>query len=247
MVLIYIGARAGWLYRPIGQGGCYNPPRPSRTNRSAPQPMPAAAARPLPRLLPLAIAVALLGAGLVLAAGDPAAAQAPQNRVTIQGTAANKWEPAQAAVRPGGTVTFTITGGVTHPVKSGDGSDLEGDDRFDTSACGLDKMMKVGDSCQVKFPKAGSYPFFCQVHVSQGMKGTITVGTTAGGAPTTTAAGGELGGSVVEPPSAAAPPSAGRPAIYWAGWALFALGALLALALIALYVRFAPGFNRPKR
>ena len=39
----------------------------------------------------------------------------------------------------------------------------------------------------------------------------------------------------------------GRPAIYWAGWGLFAVGALLALMLIALYVRFTPGFNRQKR
>jgi plastocyanin len=208
--------------------------------------MPFAVARRLPRLLALAVAVALLGAGLVLAAGDPAAAQAAQNRVTIEGTAANKWEPANATVRPGGTVTFRITGGLTHPVLSGDGSNPEGDDRFDSSDCGLDQMSKVGDSCEVKFPKAGSYPFFCQVHVLQGMKGVIQVGA-GGGATTTTAAGGEAGGSVVEPPSAAAPPSAGRPVIYWAGWALFALGAVLALALIALYVRFAPSFNRPKR
>jgi plastocyanin len=208
--------------------------------------MPFAVARRLPRLLALAVAVALLGAGLVLAAGDPAAAQAAQNRATIEGTAANKWEPANATVRPGGTVTFRITGGLTHPVLSGDGSNPEGDDRFDSSDCGLDQMSKVGDSCEVKFPKAGSYPFFCQVHVLQGMKGVIQVGA-GGGATTTTAAGGEAGGSVVEPPSAAAPPSAGRPVIYWAGWALFALGAVLALALIALYVRFAPSFNRPKR
>lgn len=209
--------------------------------------MPFAAARSLPRLLPLALAVALLGAGLVLTAGDPADAQAAQNRVTIEGTADNKWEPANAAVRPGGTVTFRITGGATHPVVSGDGSDPEGDDRFDASECGLDQMSKVGDSCQVKFDKAGSFPYFCQVHVTLGMKGVIQVGASGGGATTTTAAGGEVGGSVVEPPSAAAPPSPGRPAIYWAGWALFALGALLALGLIALYVRFAPGFNRPKR
>jgi plastocyanin len=210
-------------------------------------PFAAAAARSLSRLLPLALAVALLGLGLVLAAEGPAAAQAAPNRVTIEGTADNKWEPANAAVRPGGTVTFRITGGVTHPVLSGDGEDLEGDDRFDASECGLDQMSKVGDSCQVKFPKAGSFPYFCQVHVTQGMKGVIQVGASGGGATTTTAAGGEVGGSVVEPPSAAAAPSAGRPAIYWAGWALFALGALLALGLIALYVRFAPGFNRPKR
>ena len=208
--------------------------------------MPLAAARRLPRLLALAVAVALLGAGLILAAGGPAAAQAAQNQVTIEGTEANKWEPATATVRPGGTVTFEITGGVTHPVVSGDGSDLQGDDRFDASDCTLEKMSKVGDSCQVEFPKAGSYPYFCQVHVQQGMKGVITVGSSAGGATTTTAAGGEVGGSVVEPPSAAAPPSSGRPAIYWAGWGLFALGALLALVLIGLYVRYWPGFNRPK-
>lgn len=208
--------------------------------------MPLAVARRLPRLLSLAVAVALLGAGLIFAAGGPAAAQAAQNRVTIEGTAANKWEPANATVRPGGTVTFEITGGVTHPVSSGDGSDLQGDDRFDASDCTLEKMSKVGDSCQVEFPRAGTYPYFCQVHVALGMKGVITVGNSAGGATTTTQGGGEVGGSVVEPPSAAAPPSSGRPAIYWAGWGLFALGALLALALIGLYVRFWPGFNRPK-
>jgi plastocyanin len=208
--------------------------------------MPHAAARRLPRLLPLVLAVALLGAALVLAFGGPAGAQSAQATATVEGTAANKWEPPQVAVRPGGTVTFKITGGVLHPVKSGDGSDLEGDDRFDDSGCGPDKMAKVGDSCQVKFPRAGTYPYFCQTHVTQGMKGVVQVGASAGGATTTTAAGGEVGGSVVEPPSAASPPSAGRPAIYWAGWGLFALGALLALALIALYVRFWPGFSRPK-
>ena len=204
-----------------------------------------AVARRLPRLLPLAIAVALLGAGLVVAAGDPAAAQAAPTKVTIKGTAENKRDPPDATVKPGGTVTFEVAGGATHPVVSGDGSNPAGDGRFDDSGCGLAHMTKVGDSCQVKFPKAGTYPFFCQVHVSLGMKGVITVGASAGGATTTTAPA-AAGGSVVEPPSAAAPPSSGRPAIYWAGWGLFALGALLALGLIALYVRFWPGFTRPK-
>jgi plastocyanin len=206
--------------------------------------MPLAVARSLPRLLPLALAVALLGVGLVLTSGGPAAAQA-QSSATIDGTAALKWEPANVTIKPGGMVTFKISGGPPHPVKSGDGSNLAGDGKFDSSDCGLDKMSKVGASCQVKFPKAGTYPYFCEVHVSLGMKGVIQVGASAGGATTTTAAA-QAGGGVVAPPSTASPPSAGRPAIYWAGWGLFALGALLALVLIALYVRFSPGFGRPK-
>jgi plastocyanin len=208
--------------------------------------MSLAAARSLPRLLLLALAAAVLGAALVLAAGDPAGAQAAPSKVTIDGTAANKWEPADASVKPGGTVTFRIASGATHPVVSGDGSDPQGDNKFDDSGCVLANMTKVGDSCQVKFPKAGTYPYFCQIHVSLGMKGVITVGASAAGGATTTTAANGAGGSVVEPPSAAAPPSSGRPAIYWAGWGLFALGALLALGLIALYVRFWPGFTRPK-
>jgi len=202
------------------------------------------AARRLPRLLALALAVALLGAGLLLAAGGPAAAQAQAANAEIDGTAANKWEPAKVTIRPGGTITFKISGGPPHPVKSG--SPPNGDDKFDASGCSQDKMAKVGDSCTVKIAKAGSYPYFCQVHFSLGMTGTITVGSGGSQATTTTAANG-AGGGVVAPPSAAAPPPPGRPAIYWAGWGLFALGALMALVLIALYVRFAPGFNRQRR
>ena len=258
MVLITIGMRRLDLYRAALTCALLAtiPPPAARTvcgrargpdfQRSAQQPMPHAAARRLPRLLPFALVVALLGAALVLAFGGPAGAQAAQATAEVDGTAENKWDPANANVKPGGTVTFEVAGGATHPVVSGDGSNAQGDDRFDASDCGLEQMSKVGDSCQVKFPKAGTYPYFCQVHVSLGMKGVVTVGASAGGATTTTAAGGEVGGSVVEPPSAAAPPSSGRPAIYWAGWGLFALGALLALGLIALYVRFWPGFTRPK-
>lgn len=204
--------------------------------------MPVAASRPS-RLLAPVVAVALMGAGLLLAAGGPAAAQA-QAKAEVDGTAAFKWEPAQVNIRPGGTVTFKISGGPPHPVKSG--SPPGGDEKFDASGCTTDKMSKVGDSCAVKIDKAGTYPYFCEVHYSAGMTGTITVGEGGDQAPTTTSPD-AAGGGVVEPPSAAAPPPASRPAIYWAGWGLFALGAVLALALIALYVRFAPGFNRQKR
>jgi plastocyanin len=198
------------------------------------------AARRLPHLIALAVAIAVLGA-LLLAAGRPAAAQAQAANAEVDGTAANKWEPANVTIRPGGTVTFKISGAPPHPVVSG--APPSGDDKFDAAGCAQDKMAKVGDSCTVKFAKAGSYPYFCQVHYSLGMTGTITVG--AGGPAATTAT--TAGGSVVAPPSAASPPPPSRPAIYWAGWGLFALGALMALVLIALYVRYAPGFNREKR
>jgi plastocyanin len=199
------------------------------------------AARRLPRLLALAVTVSLLGVVLLLVGGGPAAAQA-QSKAEIDGTAANKWEPANVTIKPGGTVTFKISGGPPHPVKSG--TPPNGDDKLDTSGCTQDKMAKVGATCTVKIAKAGTYPYFCQVHYSLGMTGTITAGAGGGAAAATTTT---AGGSVVAPPSAASPPPAGRPAIYWAGWGLFAAGALMALVLIGLYVRFAPGFNRDKR
>jgi plastocyanin len=202
------------------------------------------AARRLPRLLAPAVTVSLLGALLLLAAGGPAAAQA-QARAEVTGTAANRWEPAQVNIRPGGTVQFTVgPNAVTHPVVSGDGSNPDGDGRFKAPDCVLAKMSKAGDSCTVKIAKAGTYPFFCPIHVATGMKGTITVGSGGGAAAATTTT---AGSAVVAPPSAASPPPPGRPAIYWAGWGLFAAGALMALVLIGLYVRFSPGFNREKR
>jgi plastocyanin len=202
------------------------------------------AARRLSRLLAVAVTISLLGLLLLLVGGGPAAAQA-QGTAEIDGTAANKWEPANVTIKPGGTVTFKISGGPPHPVKSGTvQSAPNGDDKFDTSGCTTAKMSKVGATCTVKIAKAGSYPYFCEIHYSLGMTGTITVGSGGGAAAATTTT---AGSSVVAPPSAASPPPPGRPAIYWAGWGLFAAGALMALVLIGLYVRFAPGFNRQKR
>jgi plastocyanin len=246
MVPIYIGGFGRSLYpghRPEPACRCYNPAAQPHANRSAKQPMPVAARR-LPRLLALAVTIALLGAMLLAAAG-PAAAQAQQARAEVTGTAQNQWDPAEVRIRPGGTVVFTVgPNAVTHPVVSGTGDPVEGDGRFKAPDCTIQKMAKAGDSCTVKIAKAGTYPYFCSVHVATGMKGTIIVGSGGGAAAATTTT---AGSSVVAPPSAASPPPAGRPAIYWAGWGLFAAGALMALALIGLYVRFSPGFNREKR
>ena len=195
---------------------------------------------PLPRRLALLALVSILvGAALVLAFGGRASAQQAKKNLEVDGTAALKWEPANVTVLVGGSVTFKIGGGAPHPV--GSGTPPAGDSAFDTSACGFDKMGKVGDSCTVMFKKAGSFPFFCRVHFASGMTGTITVGS-GGGATTTTAAGNAA--PVVSAPSAASGSTPPKPAVYWLGYGLLAGGALLALAAVIAYLRFAPGFRR---
>jgi plastocyanin len=112
--------------------------------------------RPL-RRLPLALVVAAFGAALVVVPGGPAVAQAKRS-VQIDGTAANQWVPANVAIKPGGTVTFRVADGQTHPVGSG-ATPPARDKRFDDSNCQPPQhMAKVGASCTVTFPKGRHLP-----------------------------------------------------------------------------------------
>jgi plastocyanin len=210
--------------------------------------MPAAwIPRPSRSLATAALVAAVLGVTLLAVGGPPAAAQAQAAKAEIDGTAQLKWEPANVTIRPGGSVTFKISGGPPHPVESGDGSNPAGDGKFDAKGCAMDKMSTVGASCTVKFPKAGTYPYFCVVHVSLGMKGVVQVG--AGGSATTTTAGGATGGTqqVIPPPEAGSPAPPGKPVVFWAGYGLLGLGALLFLAALAGYIRYSPSFRRESR
>jgi plastocyanin len=191
------------------------------------------------RLALLALVALVMGAWLVLATGDHASAQT--KNVEVDGTAANKWEPANVTVPVGGTVTFKVAGGATHPVGSGSSPPTD-DKKFDASGCVLPKMSKVGDSCKVTFPKAGTFPFFCEVHYASGMTGTITVGNVKGGAAATTTTTG--GAPTVTVPQAASGSQPPKPGVYWLGYALLGGGALLALAAVFGYLRFYPGFRR---
>jgi len=194
------------------------------------------------RLAVLAMITLVLGAGLLLATGGRAHAQS--KNAEIDGTAANKWEPANVNVPVGGTVTFKISGGAPHPVKSG--TPPSGDSSFDTSKCQIAQMGTTGASCKVTFAKAGNYPFFCEVHYSLGMTGTITVGKAssggAGAGATTTTAG----ASVVSTPSAASGTTPAKPGVYWLGYLLLGGGVLLAVAAVIGYLRFYPGFRRER-
>jgi plastocyanin len=190
------------------------------------------------------LAVVLLGT-LLLLCSWPAAAQ-PATKATIDGTPQLKWQPADVTIAPGGTVTFKIVGTTPHPVGSGSAPPKD-DGKFDTAGCQPDKMSRDGASCTVQFKKAGTYPYFCQLHYAAGMVGTITVGGGDGGGASTATATSAGGTSVVATPRTVTPTGSGRPAIYWAGYGLFALGALIGLVTLFAYVRYAPRFRRPWR
>lgn len=69
--------------------------------------------------------------GLPLLGGAASAKPSPARR--SHGTAANQSQPAQVTIKPGGTVTFRIAGGQTHPVGSGQAPPR--DKRFNASEC----------------------------------------------------------------------------------------------------------------
>lgn len=202
----------------------------------------------LRRLTVLWLFSAALGTVLLVPFGQAAAQPTkPAKRAQVDGTPQLTWQPANVTIAPGGTVTFKIVGATPHPV--GSGSQPPNDDgRFDTSGCQIDNLSKDGASCTVTFDKPGTYPYFCTLHYTAGMVGTITVGSGAG-APTSSIATATSAGAapLVTSPRAVAPKAPGKPAIYWAGSGLLALGALLALAMVFAYVRFWPGFRRHRR
>jgi MYXO-CTERM domain-containing protein len=187
---------------------------------------------------------AVLGLLLLIAipGATPASAQAAENE--IDGTAALKWEPANLQIDPGDTVTFKISGSPPHPV----GPDPTSADKFEAPDCQIADMSKVGDSCEVKFDKAGTFAYECTIHAAVGMKGVITVGKPSGETPPANGGGAATptpSASPDTPTAATSPP--GKPGIYYAGWGLLAVGGIVALAAIAGYLRIAPDFNRQRK
>jgi plastocyanin len=196
------------------------------------------------RLALLALLALVMGAATLLLTGGRASAQS--KNVEIDGTAADRWEPANVTVPVGGTVTFKLSGGAPHPVEAGKAPDAggspTGDNSFDTSKCQIAQMATNGASCKVTFAKAGTFPYFCQVHFAKGMTGTITVGSGGGGGTATTTA--TTGAPTVSAPSAASGATPAKPGVYWLGYALLGGGVLLAVAAVFGYLRFYPGFRR---
>ncbi|HEV7465237.1 MAG TPA: plastocyanin/azurin family copper-binding protein [Candidatus Dormibacteraeota bacterium] len=93
------------------------------------------------------------------AAGEQVTGQAAAQ--TVQETAGLKFDPAAITVSSGGVVQWTNAGTAPHNVT------------FDANPELTSGTMGGGDKYQVKFTRAGQYPYHCTFH--PGMDGTVTV------------------------------------------------------------------------
>ena len=81
------------------------------------------------------------------------------------------FEPSEAAIQPGDTITWTNNGNHTHTVSADDGS-------FDSGT------LQPGESYSHTFQNPGTVPYHCSIHPS--MTGSVSVGHSGGGtAPST--------------------------------------------------------------
>ncbi len=111
---------------------------------------------------PPTVAGAGAGAGGGASIGTAAASGLGTPVASVQATADLVFNPTSSSVKAGGVVQWTNTGSVPHNVT------------FDQDGSVSSQTMQQGDTWQVKFTTAGSYPYHCTFH--PGMDGTVTVG-----------------------------------------------------------------------
>jgi plastocyanin len=93
----------------------------------------------------------------------------------------NFFDPPQAAVEPGSTITWTNKGDEPHTVTADDGS-------FDSG------MLNPGDSYTVAFDGQGTVTYHCAIHPE--MRGSVTVGGGGGVVPPEQPASGDMSGGM---------------------------------------------------
>lgn len=98
----------------------------------------------------------------------PQASEPPAEPGVVMATGENTFEPAEIRIKVGEKVTWKNTGGF-HTVTGGE-SNVDPD-----SPIGDKPLTDATATHEVKFDKPGTYPYFCQPHVSIGMKGTVVV------------------------------------------------------------------------
>lgn len=97
------------------------------------------------------------------------------HEVTTGAGGALTFSPAAMTIRRGDTVTWRFAS-AGHTVTSG--SSCTADNLFcspDDTRCTAARLSSGGDSYSHTFNTTGTFPYFCAVHCSLGMTGTITV------------------------------------------------------------------------
>jgi plastocyanin len=111
------------------------------------------------------------------------------------------FQPPDATIQVGDTVTWTVTKAIADPHSVTSGTPSDSGKVFDSKAT----LHANGDTFSWTFSTAGSFPYYCIVHPSQ-MHGTITVlGAAGSGAPATSP------GASSAPGSSGAPSASGSP------------------------------------
>jgi plastocyanin len=80
------------------------------------------------------------------------------------------YSPNPVQVKVGQTVVWTNKDTVQHTITSGSPGSADSGKEFDS---GLTKLLSPGSTFQHTFTKAGSFPYYCQLHPT--MAGTVTV------------------------------------------------------------------------
>jgi len=111
------------------------------------------------------------------------------------------FQPADATIQVGDTVTWTVTKAIADPHSVTSGTPSDSGKVFDSKPT----LHVNGDTFSYTFNAAGSFPYYCIVHPSQ-MHGTITVlGAAGSGAPASSP------GASSAPASSGAPSASGSP------------------------------------
>lgn len=112
----------------------------------------------------------LIMVGLVLLATTAGLTTSLAQEQVIETLDNNTFSPNSATAKAGDEVTFRNTGSLPHTATAKDGS-------FDTG------LLNAGQSKTVAITKSGTIDYICELHVTLGMTGTITVEAAAGAPP----------------------------------------------------------------
>jgi plastocyanin len=125
---------------------------------------------PTPNVLKLILMTVLLAILTLLPLISGSGAQAATVQVQVGGNAP-VFSPSTVSIHPGDTVTWVWGGDFKHTVTSGSNGTASG--LFDSG------LHRAPFSFSVTFPNTGTFPYFCTLHYTMGMTGTVTVAATS--------------------------------------------------------------------